>query len=228
MSSVIFSHNLQAYIFDMDGLLIDSEPLWRRAEISVLKTVGVPLTDDMCKETMGTRLDEMVAYWFQRFPWSGKSQNEVGGEILAEVTSLIAAEGLPMPGVREILELLMSRGEHLGLASSSPPALIEAVLTRLEIKSCFSVVCSAVDEQWGKPHPGVYLTTAKKMNADPALCVAFEDSPAGVESARKAGMTVVAVSPDCGQGKFVDAHWEVDSLVKLLPLLTNQKKGPKP
>ncbi len=216
---MIFDNQPVAFIFDMDGLLIDSEPLWRRAEISVLATVGVQLTDEMCKETMGSRLDEMVAYWYARFPWTGKSQPEIAREILTRVTTLIMAEGEAMPGVQEILDRLLAQGMPLGLASSSPPELIEAVLTRLKIQSAFSVVCSAVDEALGKPDPGVYLTAARQLGVDPVLCVALEDSLAGVASAAGAGMMVVAVSPERGKNRFPQAFLEVRSLLELLPML---------
>jgi len=207
----------------MDGLLIDSEPLWRRAEISVLHAVGIPLTDEMCKETMGSRLDEMVAYWHARFPWTGKSQEKIGMEILDQVTALISNEGQPMPGVVEVLDLLVEQNKSLALASSSPCELIEAVLDRLDIKHAFPVVCSAVNEKLGKPDPGVYLTAASKLGIDPNRCVAFEDSPAGVASAKAAGMSVVAVSQETRKEKLFQAELVVDSLEELVPLLRNQE-----
>ncbi len=202
----------KACIFDMDGLIIDSEPLWRLAEISTLKTVGVALTDEMCKETMGTRLDEMVACWHRKFPWEGKSQATIAREILSRVTSLIAAEGRPLPGVIEVLDLLTEQEICLGLASSSPYELIEAVLDRLNLKQTFCTVCSAVDEKLGKPDPSVYLTTARKMGIAPSLCLALEDSPAGVASAKAAGMTVIAVSQETKKCKLSEADLVLNSL----------------
>ena len=203
----------------MDGLLIDSEPLWRRAEISTLKSVGIKLTDEMCKETMGTRLDEMVAYWYERFPWTGKSQEEIGSEILSGVMALIAVEGRPLPGVIEALDLLVAQNKCLALASSSPCELIEAVLDRLGLKQTFPIVCSAVNEELGKPDPGVYLTAARKMEITPDQCVAFEDSPAGVASAKAAGMSVVAVSQETEMEKLSEADLILNSLEDLVPLL---------
>ena len=216
---MIFSNNPEGYIFDMDGLLIDSEPLWRRAEIVTLQGVGIPLTDEMCKETMGTRLDEMVAYWYQRYPWSGRSQEDIGSEILRRVTELIATEGQPMPGVVEVLDLLLVQKKNLALASSSPCELIEAVLIRLGIKHAFPVVCSAVNEKLGKPDPAVYLTAARKMEIPPDRCVAFEDSPAGVASAKAAGMSVVAVSQETPKDQLSAADLIMNSLEEFVPLL---------
>ncbi len=224
---MVFPTKPQGFIFDMDGLLIDSEPLWRRAEISILETVGVALTDELCKETMGTRLDEMVAYWYDRYPWTGKSQGEIGREILARVTSLIATEGEPLPGVVELLDQLVSQNENLGLASSSPCGLIEAVLDRLDLGQAFGVVCSAVDEKLGKPDPGVYLTTARKMGVEPHRCVAFEDSPAGVASAKAAGLWVVGVSRELEAGKLSDADLVLSSLEEVVNrFFTAEGRGP--
>jgi len=217
---MVFQTNYKGFIFDMDGLLIDSEYLWRRAEIVTLQAVGVPLTDEMCKETMGTRLDEMVAYWYTKFPWTGRSREDIGSEILSRVTALIAAEGQPLPGVIEVLDLLMAQKRSLALASSSPCDLIEAVLIRLEIKKAFPVVCSAVNEKLGKPDPAVYLTAARKMGLSPGQCVAFEDSPAGVASAKAAGMSVVAVSRETEKDKLAAADLVLNTLEEFVPLLS--------
>lgn len=180
-------------IFDMDGLLIDSEPLWRAAERRVFATVGLELSDAQCMETMGLRTDEVVAYWFERHPWDGPSQAEVEELLIVTVGELIAERGQPLPGVDETLDLLAGAGYRLALASSSPPSLIDAVLAKLGLAERFELTCSALHEEHGKPHPAVYLTTCRRLGVEPGQCVAFEDSPAGVRSAHAAGMVVVAV-----------------------------------
>lgn len=216
---MVFSSDIQAYIFDMDGLLIDSEPLWRRAEIATLQDVGVPLTDEMCKETMGTRLDEMVAYWYERYPWTGRSQEDIGREILRRVMALIEAEGKPMKGVMEVVERLETQKKQLALASSSPGELIESVLVRLGIKHLFPVICSAMEEERGKPDPAVYSTAVRKLGLLPKQCVALEDSPAGVASARAAGLSVVAVSMETEKEQLKQAQLILNSLDEFVPYL---------
>ncbi len=198
------SRDFDACIFDMDGLLIDSEPLWRRAEIAAFATVGVALTDEMCKETMGQRLDSMVAHWRRRFHWDGPTDEEMGQDILERVTRLIAAEGEALPGGNALISRLRELGVPLGLASSSPLALIEAVLARLQLREAFTVLATAVDEVEGKPHPGVYLSAAQRLGVAPERCLAFEDSPAGVTAAVRAGMWVVAV-PSGGDPELMGA-----------------------
>jgi HAD superfamily hydrolase (TIGR01509 family) len=185
----------EAAIFDMDGLLIDSEPLWHRAEILVFGSVGLQLTPAQCRETNGVRIDEVVRIRHRQFPWTSKSLRQVETEIVEEVQRLAVSEGQALPGVYEVLEEFAALGVPLAVASSSPLPMIRAVVERLRITHYFRLLCSAADEEHGKPHPAVYLNTARQLGVLPARCVAFEDSIPGVQSAHAAGMAVIAV-PD--------------------------------
>ncbi len=184
---------MKAAIFDMDGVLIDSEPLWRIAEKQVFETVGVELTDEMCMSTMGWQLSEVVDHWHDQFPWTGKSRRTVTEEIVQTMRNLIRQQGRPMPGVLELLVQLKDRKIALGLASSSPHLLIDTVVDKLDIRAMFDVLCSAADEPRGKPDPAVYLKAAQTLGIEPADCLAFEDSIAGIRAAQNAGMRVFAV-----------------------------------
>ncbi|MEM1245886.1 MAG: hexitol phosphatase HxpB [Acidobacteriota bacterium] len=184
---------LRAAIFDMDGLLIDSEPLWRQAEQRVFAGVGVQLTDADCEETMGLRIDAVVEHWWQRRPWGGKTRSDVEASILDEVERLIVARGTALPGVDLALEVFAGSGYRLGLASSSPKRLIAAVLDALGLEGCFETVCSAAEEEQGKPDPAVYLTAAHALGALPQRCVALEDSVSGLRAAQAAGMRTIVV-----------------------------------
>ena len=205
---------LEAVIFDMDGVLIDSEPLWRRAEREVFGNVGLALTTEMCLGTMGLRLDEVVAYWYRRFPWTGKSLGQVEEEVLTEMYRLIADEGAPLAGVRETLDAVRDSGLALAIASSSPSGLIEAVVDKLGIRDYFNVMCSADEDALGKPDPAVYLRTADRLTVDPRVCLVFEDSFLGVRAAKAAGMTVVAVpaADQYDDPRFHEADFTVPSL----------------
>lgn len=188
---------IHTVIFDMDGVLLDSEPLWQQAEIEVFATVGVTLDHERCRETMGLRSDEVVAYWYARYPWTGPSLRDVEEEVLRTVTRLIRAAAEPRLGLDAVLRVLATRSVRLALASSSPYALITAVLERLGLTETFACIHSAEEEPYGKPHPGVYLTTARKLGVAPEACCAIEDSANGVLAAKAARMTCVAV-PDPG------------------------------
>ncbi len=184
---------IKAAIFDMDGLLIDSEPFWQNAEMIVFATVGVPLTREMCHQTVGLRIDDAVKYWHDRYPWQNKPLPQVADEVVEEVIRQIKEVGVLMPGVNEVLAFLQSKHVRIALASSSSYRIINTVVEALNLGSFFEFVYSAEDEKLGKPHPGVYLTTAEKLGCAPVECIAFEDSVTGLISARAARIKVVAV-----------------------------------
>jgi sugar-phosphatase len=186
---------MRAAIFDMDGLLIDSEPLWKAAEIEVFGALGVPLTRELCRQTTGVRLDGVVRHWFARHPWQGASHAEVEARVLEAVSRLIVEEGSLMPGVEATIAGLLAAGCKLAVASSSPLRLMQAALTKLGIIDVFSVLHSAEEEAAGKPDPAVYLTTLRRLKVTAEHCIAFEDSVLGVQAAKAAGIAVVAV-PD--------------------------------
>jgi len=184
---------LRALLFDMDGLLIDSEPLWHEAEIYAFGLAGLTLTPEQCLETTGLRADEVVAYRHARAPWSAPSPEEVTAALVARVVELIHAKGALMPGVSEALAFARGSGLRVALASSSLYVIIDAVLDRFGLRSAFEVVHSAEEEARGKPAPDVYLTAARKLGVAPAACVALEDSPNGVVAAKEAGMLCIAI-----------------------------------
>jgi len=184
---------LRAAIFDMDGLLVDSEPLWREAEIEILGGLGVPLAGTSCRQTKGMFVGEVTRYWFARFPWSGPTVDEVAVRVVDRVIELVLQQGRLLPGVHAALNLCERHGQRLGIASSSEYRLIEAVLGHFGLEGRFRVVHSAQDEPYGKPHPAVYLSTAQRLGTPPECCVALEDAPAGVLAAKAARMACVAV-----------------------------------
>ncbi len=186
---------LRAVIFDMDGVLIDTEPVWRSVEIEVFAAVGVHLSEAECRQTMGMRVAEVVAARYSGQPWSGWSVDEVTRRIVDGVIRHVRAEGVAIEGALPAVAAVRRAGLLCAVASSSPSELISAVLESLGIASAVDVVCSAVDDAQGKPAPDIYLRTASELGVSPASCLAIEDSVNGVLSARAAGMPCVAV-PD--------------------------------
>lgn len=207
---------IQAAIFDMDGLLVDSEPHWREIEIEVFRTVGLEMDDEMCKRTTGLPTDAVVRYWYEKHPWHNRSIEEVGAEIIDRVHERIQTQAQPMPGVPAILDLFQQRGIPMAIASASPMQLIEAVIDRLAIRSYFKLWHSATLEKRNKPHPDVYLGTARKLGVDPRGCVAFEDSGNGLKSAHAAEMLTVSVPADyeINDPKFGLATLKIPSLTE--------------
>jgi HAD superfamily hydrolase (TIGR01509 family) len=184
---------LDAAIFDMDGLLVDSEPVWHEVEVAVFRSHGVPLTVEGCLETKGMFLGEAVDHWYERYPWRGASRAEVARQITDAMAARLELGVDLKPGAAHALHFCERRGARLALASSSPRRLIDAVVHGLDLARRFAVVHSAEAEDAGKPHPAVFLTTAALLGVAPAACVVFEDSPAGVVAAKAAGMVCVAV-----------------------------------
>jgi sugar-phosphatase len=184
-----------AIIFDMDGLLVDSEPLWRIAEIETLSVVGVPITEEDAVQTTGLRTDEVVELWYARYPWPDPPKKAIEAQIITRLIALTRERGQVMPGVRETLETVSGAGYPLAIASSSSSEIITAVLDTFGIAAYFQVAQSAEHEPYGKPHPGVYIEAARRLNVAPWRCLAFEDSPNGVIAAKAARMRCIAV-PD--------------------------------
>jgi sugar-phosphatase len=187
-----------ASIFDMDGLLIDSEILWHEAEIEILGDLGVPLSRDGCRSTKGMFVGEVTEYWAARYPWAGPTPAEVAVTIVDRVIALLLSKGQLKPGAEHAIALCAERGLPLAVASSSQYRLIDTALEHFGLRHHFSVVHSAEDEEWGKPHPAVFLTAAAKLGAAPRRCLVWEDAPAGVLAAKAAVMACIAV-PEHGE-----------------------------
>lgn len=191
---------VRALIFDMDGVLIDSEPFWHEAEMAGFALAGLRLTREDCLTTTGLRVDAMVDHWFARAPWVTPPPREVEAAIVRHVIALIRERGTLKPGVENALAFAARAGLRTALASSSSSVVIDTVLDKLGLRSRFEVIHSAETEPYGKPHPGVYLHTAEKLGVRPEECVTIEDSPNGVLAAKAARMGCIAVPEPALQG----------------------------
>lgn len=209
----------------MDGVLINSEPLWKIAEKEVFSSLGVKVTDDLVHITSALTAQEVCAFWFERYPWQGKTFAQVEDDVVVRVIELIGENDTKMPGVKEILEFCKSKNLKIGLASNSSHNLIEVVLEKVGIKQYFDFISSAEDVEKGKPDPAVYLHAAENLNVIPSNCIVFEDSVIGVTAAKLAGMTVVAIpdKDDFENNGFEIADYKIKSFVDFLnsPSITN-------
>ena len=201
--------NKYAILFDMDGVLIDSEPLWRKAEIEIFQEVSIYLTDEDCESTAGLRIDEVVTHWYKKSPWKekpGSNKYDIEFKIVDRLIQYIIESGVPMPGVYEILSFFQQQRIPMGIASSSSYRIIEAVTHKLEIGDFFDVIHSAEEEEYGKPHPDIFISAAKKIGAEPTNCIVIEDSFNGIVAGLAARMNVVAV-PD--QKHFNNSKFDI-------------------
>ena len=182
---------LQAVLFDMDGLLVDSEPLWFEVECSVMARLDGRWSEADQQALIGGSLPRTVAYLRER---AGRpaSAEEVGRWLVDGMTSLLQSRELRvLPGARELLAEVRAAGIASALVTSSERPIMDAVLRQLDV--AFSATVCADDVTRGKPDPEPYLRAASLLGADPRRCVALEDSPNGVASAEAAGCQTVAV-----------------------------------
>ncbi len=202
-----------AVVFDLDGVLVDSERFWREVEQDVFASVGIQLDDDLCRQTLGLRVGEVVAHWYRLRPWAEPPPAVVERRLVDGVVQAIRTRGRPVAGARHALDVAGSLGVPLGVASSSTLEVIDAALERLGVAERFTAVSSAQDLVRGKPDPEVYLVAAALLGVDPGACTAVEDSPAGVAAAVSAGMRCVAVpQPGTDPALVGSAHLVLPSL----------------
>jgi sugar-phosphatase len=191
MSLII--NDFEAVIFDMDGVLIDSEPLWKIAMEAVFSELGSTLQKSDFQKTVGLRIDEVIHFWNLHESWGIENEEAIQEKIISKMEELIAANAQPLPGVIETLTFLKSKGLKIGLATSSSSRLIRIVLKELIIADFFDFTHSAETEGYGKPHPAVYLTVAQKLGVSSTKCLVIEDSLNGVISGLAAKMKVVCI-----------------------------------
>lgn len=178
-------------LFDMDGLLVDSEPLWLAAERSVMARLGSDWTRADQQQLLGGSLDRTVRYLLAKA--ARPAPPEVVGEwLMSEIAARVRDDGVPVqPGARELLASVAAAGLPSALVTSSQRRFMDTVLARTGMR--FDVTVCADDVSATKPDPEPYLLAAKLLEQEPGRCFALEDSPNGVASAQAAGCRVIAV-----------------------------------
>jgi mannitol-1-/sugar-/sorbitol-6-/2-deoxyglucose-6-phosphatase len=180
-------------IFDMDGLLIDSEPLWEEAGAELLREFNIDLTPEQYHSSTGLRTKEWVTHWFNYFNVDGKHTDAAVENIIKKSIEKIDALGIAMPGVPDIFLLLQDAGIKMGLATSSPLSLVDIVVDKLGIRKYLQTLVSAESLPYGKPHPDVYINCAGEIGVAPTSCFCFEDSFNGMIAVKAARMKCVVV-----------------------------------
>jgi HAD superfamily hydrolase (TIGR01509 family) len=182
---------LAAVTFDMDGLLVDSEPLWFLAESAVMARLGADWGPADQLALVGGSLRSTVEYLIAKAT-EPADPVDVGRWLTETMVDLVSTRPLTvLPGTAELVSEVQAAGLPHALVTSSVPAVVDAVLGRLDVR--FDAIISAADVTQTKPDPEGYLLAAAKLGVDPQRCVALEDSPNGVAAAEAAGFRVVAV-----------------------------------
>ena len=201
--------NLNTVIFDMDGLLIDSEPLWQEAATEIFAVYGKKLSREEYAKTTGLRSSEFVAWWLKDYKFDKTELDKVANDLNDLVIRKIIEKGKPLPGIAHILNFFQSLGFKIGLATSSPIKIANTVTAMLGIDEVIQVKTSAEKLNYGKPHPEVYLECAKALQSSPLECICFEDSINGMIAAKASRMKCVVV-PAYSQQK--DEKWSLADL----------------
>ncbi len=183
-------HN-KAVIFDMDGVLIDSEKFWAQAESDVFTSLGAKVTEEHTQLTKAMTTVEVTNFWFEKYPWKNVALEDVEQMVITRVMELIEHENCDIQGVKPFVEQLKSANYKIGLATNSPHKIISVVLKKLGVSHLFDAALSAEFELKGKPDPAVYLKAAEMLSVNPARCIAIEDSYSGMLAAKNAGMVVI-------------------------------------
>lgn len=185
---------IKAVIFDMDGVIVDSEQIWDDAEKHVFSSYGIDITEADQLNTRNMNMRQVSEYW------SLKAQNPFSLEaaeqqVIQQVCQQIQKRPLAMQGALNLLQQIHGMDFPIGLATNAPKPVCHTVLQCLEIEAYFTSIQTADDVTNTKPHPEIYLKSADNLQVAPEHCLVFEDSPTGVRAAHAAGMHVIYVNP---------------------------------
>ena len=202
----------EAVIFDMDGVLIDSEPIHVDIERKLFDKLGISVSAEIHRSYLGTATEYMYRDLLSRFGLSAsvsellQFDDSFRCDYFKQLKIVVLNDG-----VLNLIRAIKESGLRLGVATSSSPALASILLERCEISSLFDIIVTTSEAGKSKPYPDVYLLAARKIGVSPANCIVFEDSPNGLSAAKAAGMFCIAV-----QTSSVDVRElsEADSLIQ--------------
>ena len=210
------SGRYRAVIFDMDGLLLDTETLWHEAEVELFRRHGDEFTWDDKMAVIGTSFEFTSLYFADRL----RRPHEEGAALVDEMVSLmhdrVRRQVDARPGALELVARIRALdGVRLGLASNSPRFLVDDALATAGLVDAFETIVTSSDVIHAKPAPDIYLRACQDLGVDPSEALALEDSASGVAAAKAAGLTCIAV-PQFAETDVSAADRIVDSLEELL------------
>jgi HAD superfamily hydrolase (TIGR01509 family) len=212
---------VRAVLFDMDGVIVDSEPYSMQALIDTLHLYGIEPTEEDVQRSYGRRIRDDFVDYFGRYGVTADVNIAIAHKD-ARYYHLAVGHLQPFPGVMPLLTRLRDQGYRLALASSGDRVKVAFGMQALKLNGTFEAVVSGDDVTHSKPDPEIYVTAAQRLGVSPVDCVAIEDAPAGVEAAKRAGMGCIAVtnSVPCDQLQRADLIVAslADDLSPVLPL----------
>ena len=220
------NRELEAVLFDMDGVIVDSEPLWTEAEIQFLARRSLSYAPQLKSVLMGRDSREAAGILIKHYHLR-ESLDDVIEERNELVVELFREFLQPIPYALDLVKSVRNSGVKTSLASSSPKGLIELVLDKFSVAGLFDLVLSGDQVVRGKPAPDIYIAAAEKLGVKPEYCLVIEDAPHGVAAAKDAGMCCLAISTSASvfelakADKVVSGFEEVD--LQLLRDLVQQQ-----
>ena len=201
-----------ALIFDMDGVLVDSNPYHIRNMMEFLSARGIPHDPTaLPNQILGKRNDHI----FRTFLGAGKTDAELEGlsrELEKNFRRVFLPEAKPLPGLAALIGECHSAGIPMAVASSAATENVHFIVDALKFRPYFRSLLTGAEVTHAKPHPEIYLKSAEKLGVEPARCVAFEDSFVGLESASSAGMKVIAIASTFPRAEL-ESHGRADLIV---------------
>jgi len=208
------NRKLEAVLFDMDGVIIDSEPLWSEGERLLLARRNLRYSPKLKAMVMGRDSREAVGYLKEYY-----SLDESADDLMEErnqlMVDLFRKHLQPMPDALVLLRAVRAAAIKTALVSSSPTTLVNLVVDNLNIAGLFDLILSGDQVAQGKPAPDIYMTAAGILGVSPGRCLVIEDAPSGVVAAKAAGMSCVAVSVSVSKKELVAADRVVASLAEV-------------
>lgn len=208
-------------LFDMDGVLINTEPLHFRVWKIVAKEYGIDLDYDIYKGCIGSTVKTLYRLIREGYDFDFSKHPEARVRFFEVKDSIIEEEGIPqIDGAKEVVEKLFDRGYQMAVASSSQQEYIDLQMKKLGIAKYFKAMCSGEGVPNPKPAPDVFLKACKEIGATPEQCIVVEDSCNGTKAVKAAGMYCIGIAnPDSGEQDLSAADIIVDSIKEILDII---------
>jgi len=207
---------MEAFIFDMDGVIIDSQPIHFEVELAGLRFFGIQKGADFLEKYAGMTDYEMWELIKKEYPIHETTEKILEEQIKEKIRKVRETDISPIEGIEKLIKNLCEKKIPIAVASSSPKLLIKEILNKLALYDYFDIVLSGEEVKKGKPAPDIYLETAKLLKVNPEACVVLEDSRNGVMAAKAAGMKCIGyINPNSGRQDLSKADIVVKNICEI-------------